>query len=252
MSRVFENEMAVHLGQFFPPLVEAAGAEQLRETIRLGVARAASRGLTFRGPVRLYLESMLLFGSHFDTDPQYPWATELLSHPDAGTQQQRADWLYVKILEYQEAISGPEDVHALDTLHHLKSLVQRSRDFVGPMPSSSSGSERFVADMLRQLTQAHPRKAEYIGEEGLRALIHRGLQVASRHGLSTLRIRALLIVLMMALGHGCAEDPLYPWIARLLSDATLFDSTERVGLLEMQSLAWFDHILAYYSGEAPP
>ena len=71
----FEKEMvSPPFREFSPPLFKAVGEEQMRKAIRFGIGRADSYGFTFRGPVRLYLELMLLFGSHFDTDPQYPWA----------------------------------------------------------------------------------------------------------------------------------------------------------------------------------
>jgi hypothetical protein len=91
--RAFEDEMVVHLADFSPPLFRAVKEDQLRIAIRLGIARAGEYGITFRGPIRLYLELMLLFGSHFDTDPQYPWATEILKDQAHGLQMQRAERL---------------------------------------------------------------------------------------------------------------------------------------------------------------
>ena len=80
--RSFESEMVAHLAEFSPPLFKAIGEEQMRKAIQFGIDRAGSYGFDFRGPVRLYLELMLLFGSHFDTDPQYPWAAAILTNQD--------------------------------------------------------------------------------------------------------------------------------------------------------------------------
>src|SRR5271165_3956697 len=99
--RTFENDMVAHLSQFSPPLFRTLGEEQLRCAIRFGTCRAAGHGFTFRGPVRLYLEAMLLFGSHFDTDPQYLWAVETLADQESAPQLQRAFSLYMKILDYR-------------------------------------------------------------------------------------------------------------------------------------------------------
>jgi hypothetical protein len=49
--------------------------------VRRGVARAVELGFTKRGPIRLFLELEWLFGTGFDTDPQIPWAGEVLSDP---------------------------------------------------------------------------------------------------------------------------------------------------------------------------
>lgn len=67
MARSFESEMLAHLAEFSPPLFRAVKEEQMRKATRFGLTRAGEYGITFRGPLRLYLELMLLFGSHFDT-----------------------------------------------------------------------------------------------------------------------------------------------------------------------------------------
>ena len=86
--RTFEDEMVAHLAEFSPPLFKAIGEEQMRKAVHFGIGRADSHGFTFRGPTRLYLELMLLFGSYFDTDPQYPWAAEILSNRDPDSQRE--------------------------------------------------------------------------------------------------------------------------------------------------------------------
>ena len=98
--------MVAHLAEFSPPLFKAVGEEQMRKAIRFGIGRADSYGFTFRGPVRLYLELMLLFGSHFDTDPQYPWAAAILTDQDSDPQMQCAERLYEVTMDYREEVAG--------------------------------------------------------------------------------------------------------------------------------------------------
>jgi hypothetical protein len=81
--RRFEDRMVEHFGEFAPALARAAGEEHLRKAIHLGISRAGSYGLTHQGPVRLYLELMLLFGSDFDTDP--PQACGSLPKPERAS-----------------------------------------------------------------------------------------------------------------------------------------------------------------------
>src|ERR1043165_9279855 len=78
MLQGFEDEMVEHLAEFSPPLFAVIKEEQMRKAGRFGFDKCDKYGFTLRGPMRLYLEMMLLFGSHFDTDPQYSWATEIL------------------------------------------------------------------------------------------------------------------------------------------------------------------------------
>src|SRR5262245_45441568 len=72
----FEDEMVVHSKEFSPRLCEVIGEEQLRVALRAAMDQAGGYGFTNRGPVRLFIEMRFLFGSAFDTDPQYPWAAK--------------------------------------------------------------------------------------------------------------------------------------------------------------------------------
>ncbi len=85
-QRQFEAEMLSHLRRFSPKTFAMAGEPGVRTTIQTGIQRAHGYGLSFRGPVRLYLELMMMLGSAFDTDPQYPWASQVLQDRDFASQ----------------------------------------------------------------------------------------------------------------------------------------------------------------------
>jgi hypothetical protein len=241
LSRVplqaFEDEMVVHLAEFSPPLFKAVKEEQMRTAIRFGIARADSYGITFRGPIRLYLELMLIFGSHFDTDPQYPWANEILKDKEPDTQMERADLIYEKTLEYKEKVAGPRDEYALDALKRISVLARES------LPVTA---DNLVPVMLEEMAHTYPQKTDYVGEAGLRVLIHSGITAAKRYGFSSDHARALTVVLMFAFGHGCFDDPLYPWIAKTVRDVGVSDPEAQARRLEKKALTWFDHVLAYF------
>jgi hypothetical protein len=240
-KQAFEEQMAAHLRAFSPPLFKAVGEVQLRSTVRLGMHRAHTYGLTFRGPVRLYCELMLLFGSHFDTDPQYPWFAEILGR-DASSQMQRADALYLKTLDYRKSVAGPEDAFTFAALRRIRELARRT------LPLTP---DTFMSAMVAELTHAYPQKAAYLGAEGIAGLIRAGVPVAREYGLTTLRGVALMIVLMLAFGHGCAKDPLYPWIERTLKDPAIVDIEARTRRLESKAMTWLDHVLAHLDGAQP-
>ncbi|MCJ7604147.1 MAG: hypothetical protein MUO63_21940, partial [Desulfobulbaceae bacterium] len=190
--------------------------------------------------VRLYLELMLLFGSHFDTDPQYPWATEILVNQDADSQMQRANRLYERVIDYRRKVAGPDDAYTFTALGKISVMARH------PLLLSSGN---FVSAMREQITRVYPQKAAYIGDVGLETLIHEGSDSARSHGFSTDRSVALLIVLMLAFGHGCDEDPLYPWISLTLRDEKISDPEARAKRLEKKALTWLDHVLAYFDKE---
>jgi hypothetical protein len=230
-QQAFEARMVGHLAAFSPPLFRTLGEQQMRAAVRLGIRRAAAHGLDLQGPVRLYLEMTLLFGSRFDTDPQYPWAATALAGAD--DQMQRATRLYEQMIDYREAVAGPEDAHHVQALRRI--LAMAGQD--------SAGDE----SELRRLLQAiHPQKAAYVGDRALDALIAKGRAEARRLHFSTPRAATLLVLLMLAFGHGCCGDPLYPWIARTLNADQPADADRRAARLERRSLTWLRHVLAAF------
>jgi cytosine/adenosine deaminase-related metal-dependent hydrolase len=229
----FENEMVAHSLQFAPKLAKVIGEEQLRRAIRAATARAQRHGFTHRGPVRLFIEAMFLFGSAFDDDPQYPWARTLLQ---ADVEQMaRAHRLYEKILDYQHKVSGPEGANTREALRRLAQLGQRP-----PAPSHGSVED----GMMWELANVFPEKAAYAGKEALRGVAAEGIAAARKAGFETPRSQTVVVMLMYTFGHGCGEDLLYPWIARTLHDPRIADPAVRADRLERKALTWLSHVLA--------
>jgi hypothetical protein len=231
--RRFEDEMVVHSKDFSPRLCEVIGDEQLRVAIRSAISRADNYGFDCRGPVRLLIEMMFLCGSAFDTDPQYPRVGEILRA--SGDQMDRAEQIHEGYLDYLEKVSGPGAVNVRNALKDL-SIFART-----PVRFSSND---FVAGMLQEMNNCFPLKTAYVGEEGLTALIHEGRAEARKYGFPTIRGEVLIVILMFAFGHGCTNDPLYPWISRTLSDERIIGPVARAARLEKKALTWLEHVLA--------
>lgn len=233
----FEAEMLLHLRQFSPALFEAAGEEQILKTIQLGIKLAKSYDFTFRGPVRLYIELMLMYGSHFDTDPQYPWATKILNDRSSALQMRRSDLLYEKALDYQQKVVGPDEVYALEAYKRIAIRGQQ------PVTIDWEG---FAPAMLSEIKYLYPQKAAYVGEAGIKALIVQGIEEARIRRFSKTRGVEMIIVMMMAFGHGCTDDPLYPWISRTLQKEAVSEPDARASRLERKALIWLDHVLSFF------
>ncbi len=231
----FEDEMVAHLAEFSPPLFKVIKEEQMREVVRFGINRADGHGFTLRGTIRLYLELILLYGSHFDTDPQYPWAGAILADKNSSAEMQRAEKLFDKTLEYQEKVSGPEAVNTRNALSELLVFARK--------PTTMSPNN-FTAEMQQEMRRIFPQKAEYIGEDGLIKLIQKGDAAAQNYRFPTVRGKVLLTALMFAFGHGCTNDLLYPWIERTLRDEKIVDPAARAERLEKKALTWLEHVLA--------
>jgi hypothetical protein len=236
-QRTFEAEMAAHLRAFSPPLCRTLSEDELRHVIQFGIARAGAHRFTFRGPVRLYLESMLLFGSYFDTDAQYPWAARILADADSP-QMTRAEALYDKILDYRKAVTGTDDEYTLAALRRIRQFAARDQLWFS--------EPELAPALIAELDHIYPQKAAYTGTAVLEALIRSGVATAQRHELTTAHDRTVIVVLMLAFGHGCTNDPLYPWIARTLRNDRIAGPAERAQRLKNKAVTWLDHVLAYF------
>lgn len=228
----FENEMVIHCNDLSPRLCKSAGEEQLRTAIRQALAQSSGYGFTHRGPVRLFIEMMLLFGCSFDTDPQYEWTKEILTTDDP--QMRRAERLYAEMLDYLEKVNGSEDAFRLEALERISAIVQ--------LPPSSS-KEDFIPNLLREITSTYPQKADYVGDAAFKLLFREGTDKADAHDMTTQRGWTLVCVLMFVFGHGCADDPLHQWIGQILKDENL---TNRYKQLENKTLEWLDRLIAWH------
>ncbi|MFY0582730.1 hypothetical protein ACN28S_58145 [Cystobacter fuscus] len=236
----FEDKMVLHLACFSPPLFKAAKEEQIRLAIRFGIAQGDKYGFSLHGPLRLYLELMLLFGSHFDTDPQYPWATEVLKDRKSTPQMQRAEFLYERTRHYRAEVAGPGDSYTFKSLRSISALARN------PLPITWENLESALLDAMGRV---YPQKKHYVGEENLKLLIAEGISKAHSHQFTNARSAATLIVLMFSFGHKCHEDPLYPWIGKTLEDRLMTDPEAKARRLEKKALTWLEYVLASF-GEA--
>ena len=235
----FESEMMAHSKEFSPRLCEVLGDEQLRVAIRQAISRASGYGFTYRGSVRLFIEMMFLCGSAFDTDPQYPAIGEVLRA--AGHQMQRAEQIHEGFLDYFERVSGTGAANVRKALSELAIFARQPLTF---------SANDFVPGMLQEMTRVFPQKVAYVGEEALTTLIHEGRTEARKYGFSTVRGEVLIVVLMFAFGHGCTDDPLYPWISRTLKDERIINAAARAKRLEKKALTWLDHVGQSFSESA--
>ena len=203
----FEDEMVGHLRQLAPQHCNAVGEEGLRQVIRTGLKRAASYGLTNRGPVRFYLDLMIMLGSDFDTDPQYPWAAVLLKDSAIPDQMTRAERLYKKAMDYSAKVFG-------QGYEQEKAAVRRAGLVkYEELPFFEAGS---VGDLVKYFENVFPEKVRYLGEPSMPALAARAKTLSEQHRLAPERGPAVLAGLMFAFGHGVTTDPQFPWVAATL------------------------------------
>ena len=215
----FEGEMVRHLQQFSARHSAVIGEHAVREVVALGMSRAKGYGFVNRGPVRFYLESMFLFGSDVDTDPQYPWFREILTSEAIADQIRRAECLYQRTMDYVGEVTGPE--------HQFENEAIERASWVSfeELPSSAENLDNKI---LARLESIYPQKVALVGRATLQTLIGRGNEEADRHALAFPRGVAVVCGLMFVFGHGCCTDPQFPWITGSLSQPDPARKAERL------------------------
>ena len=232
LLRRFEEELVIHSKGFATRLCEVIGDGQLRLAVRSAMARASTYGFTQRGPVQLFVEMTLLCGSGFDSDPQYPVVGECLRAP--YDQMRRAEQIHAGYCDFLERVSGPGASNVYLALKELLHLARAPLAF----------PKDFVPGIMREMKRIFPQKVAFSGESGLLKLVEESQAEAHRYGFTAVRQQVLIITLKFAFGHGCTDDPLYPWISRTLQDPRIVSPQARAARLEKKALTWLEHVLA--------
>jgi hypothetical protein len=230
----FENEMVGHLKDFAPGISRAAGEPALRRLIRSGIERSMRFGMTNRGPVRLYLELMVLLGHNYDSDPLLPWAGEILNGRITPDQMQHAERLYERAIRHAKDVSGPDNEFLLQALGKFQQA--NAEDYAVPIG-------QFEGVTGRLLLEFYPQKYEAAGPAVVREIIRRGPDLAARNGVGTNLGNLLFVVLPFLVGAGFLTDPLYAWIDGTLNDPRLIDPTKRAARLLSRCKTYLSEVL---------
>lgn len=235
MLESFVDEMVEHAQEFSPKLCEVIGQQQVRIVVRESINKAGKYEFSHRGPVRLFIEMSFLFGSAFHNDPQYPWLSEVLNSAPPILQGDSADQLYSRVLDYNEKVGGPNNAYTLNALQGVSAMARMSKRY---------SADNLVSELSLEIQRIYPQKFHYSGEKALQALIEEGICKARDYDFAAPREIVLIVMLMFTFGHGCLNDPLYPWIERTLKDQHITDPSARARRLEKKALTWLDHVLA--------
>jgi hypothetical protein len=232
----FEDYMVEHLANASPLHSKSLGEKGIRTLIRAGMQRAREHGFTQRGPVKFYIETTILLGIDFDTDPQYPQAAEILDDPSIPDQTDRADRVHAWLMEFLDAAGGPDRQYARRALQRARQIPHE------PIPVSSP---TFDSQIIERMRETHPEKVDYLGEPVLRRLIRRAIKEAKKYGVANDAGVCLFVGLMFAVGHGFVGDPKYPWIAKTLTNGAVTDPDKRVERLYSKTMVYLDQVLQH-------
>lgn len=238
----FENRMVFRARMYSPRLYQVIGEQQMRLAVRRGIESACKHGFTRQGPIQLYIETMLLFGSGVSSDPQYPWATRLLCTERNTDQLRRAELLYRDVRRYLRDVHGSNNRYIRQALKRLAESNPREVEF------PTGVAEEGIFDFLRWV---HPEKCAHTHEQAILLLIREAIAKAARYsGRCDGHDAGVMAALMFSFGHACDSDPLYPWIERTLMRSRRPGTVSKMRVLERQALTWLKAALTSESEQA--
>jgi hypothetical protein len=204
-----ERRLLAGIAREFPAAAARFGAPALQALVRLGIEKAGAHGLEAETDVQVYLWLMLLYGSHWEQDPQTAWAATALAARE-GSPSERLGALWSRAQAWRQRVMGEADAEQTAALGYV---LSRS---VEDLCKSSSRSQR---DLLMQFAAVHPRKFAEVGEAGLYDLTRLAVEACKRFDVADRWGVVLVAQLMFLLGAGFLGDPLYPWAQQALREA---------------------------------
>ncbi len=235
------HELLLARGQrLFPVDAALIGPDALSELAEHAMRRARKHGLEMTFDVFSYFDLMFALGSHFDVDPFLPWAASALSL--AGEGSERLQLLREDALVWIEAATGEDGRPAVKAMVRARDLTVEDITqlrigtvctFTAPFPDPDLAAvdnvDRMqpsptVGETLERLraflTDVHPPKSRAMGIEAIEEGASDAMRRAQVAGLTSPLGQHLYVLLSYMLGSGFARDPLFPWAARALHDAS--------------------------------
>lgn len=205
----FTDKVSEHLRRYFELPCRIAGDACVRETIRLGVTRARRWGLTREASAQSYIDHMLMLGSDFDSDPQLPWAREILERKQP--ELARLDSLHAQARDFLERTAGASS-------KNLFFAVARARAH-GLCPELSRPPSQVLDQVAAYLGWMYPEKYRLVAHR-LPELVGRAEATAFTHGFERPRALGRILGATFLLGGGVTDDPMTPWVGAIVRDTT--------------------------------
>ncbi len=234
----FEDDMVEHIKEFFPNHYKTIGESQIRKVIQYAIERGEVYGFTTHRNVCLYLNNMLILGSNFDVDPQYPWAAEILNEKSDIITEIRIDKLSDKTLEVFSDIAGTKHIHL------NRAFLKLQKDTEQVVSKSINGNLK--DELHNRLKKIFPSKYEVVGEQNINKLVECGFDDSKYYHLKNESNVLIYIIFMFMLGRGFNKDPQFIWAEETLKDPSLIDDSEKIDVLCQKAKAHLNEFLAKY------
>lgn len=218
----FVDEMLEHARQYFPNHIKLAGEDGVRRTAGYAIDLGKKyEWRTHRSVFQLF-NNMLLLGSHFLSDPQYPWIAELVQD-NSEDPDECISLLSDRVVDFFDRLAGEQQ---LVLNKALQQLCRRPEELLLQLQQCDAVHfEQFFQEFF-------PSKYEALGEEVFKDAQQSAALVARSYGLK-MEGDAWTHVLFAFLGGSHYDrDPLYPWAMPILSDRSLESRAKSVVLYQ--------------------
>jgi hypothetical protein len=207
----FAQSQLAHVREYFPVDHAVLGGDRgTLDFIRAGIDRARAAGITVFGDACRYVDLMLSLGTDFVIDPQLPWAKALIDDESQDVST-RVDLLHAAALAYIDRVAGEDGGHYLRAVLRARSL---SYEEAGEEDGDFERSLRALCARL------WPRKHREIRGDPMARFLARAIACSERDGMGEPGARMIYAGLMFLLGSSFATDPLHPWAAAVLGEAS--------------------------------
>lgn len=227
----FADEFVVHCREFSPHVCDTLTADELRKAVHIGIEKAKRHGFTRYGTIRFYLDMAMLLGSEFDTDPQYPWAGEILRDSAEDRQGYISECLHTATLDYIQAVESVSEGPIKSTRESLQAAL------LG-LDQARIKEDCLADEILWIFSKTNPGRSSHLQRLDAMSIITRYRKIAEEFlADGNPRGVALLVLCMLELGHQFVKDPFYIWITRTNNPAGFVD----VNNVKQQLESWCAH-----------
>ncbi|MDC9596867.1 hypothetical protein [Xenorhabdus anantnagensis] len=220
------DELVAHCNESYPYLDIKLGKDGLRSALKNAVGKAKNEGFDQRGAVQFYIDMLILFGTGFQTDPQYTWIkTSLDNHAHLG-QLEKTSLLYHEITRYLNEVHSEKDEHLKDSIFKFQNInIERLN-----VQWNTYGIN--IDDILKHL---FPQKHKYIKQDDIKKLIQLGVEKSNQYGIESANQSAFLTLIMFLLGHEFDQDIFLPHLNSKLFKQYYSDADMLIMVMEKQT-----------------
>ncbi|OCG71843.1 hypothetical protein A9G41_02005 [Gilliamella sp. Nev5-1] len=190
-----------HCKEVFPLWVQLMTEKNSRQVIEQALIKGKENQFKLVDTIRLYLDTMIMLGEHFQTDIQYTLFRNILSQID-GNEMSRASQLYEHLNDYTQKVIGDDATHFKEMIFLIS---------ISQLPVGEEGD--FTIDMLQFFKFIYPQKVTFVGEAIYQELIEWGRkQALVKYDFQDLTQQAIYLLFLFVLGQHFDTDLTCYWL----------------------------------------